>query len=198
MQSSITTYFSKYDNYFTKLNLKEFFLEDNGYVQFSPHFLSQNYSYNLYQELLNYNYEQKTVKMYDKNIKIPRKYSIINFKQDCISNNINILRDKLESITNKKFNYVLINYYRDGNDYIAYHSDNEAVGDNINTICSVSIGASRKFLMKNINTKKLITFILNNGSLLIMQGNDTQLNWKHSVPKSKKCNEIRFNLTFRQ
>lgn len=114
------------------------------------------------------------------------------------SDEILILKNKLEELTQFKYNYVLINYYRNGNDYIAYHSDSEAIGDGKNVICSISLGATRKFVLKNINKqlpKK--SFMLNNGSLIIMKGDDTQKYWKHTITKTTTVKTPRINLTFR-
>lgn len=93
---------------------------------------------------------------------------------------------------------MLINYYRDGKDYISYHSDKEAIGDGKNVICSISLGATRKFVLKHLD--KTITkrsFSLENGSLIIMKGDDTQKYWKHSITQTKVLVEARINLTFR-
>jgi alkylated DNA repair dioxygenase AlkB len=66
------------------------------------------------------------------------------------------------------------------------------------TIASVSLGESRRFLMKNIeNPKNVKEFSLTCGSLLVMTGK-TQHHWKHSVPKELKVSGARINLTFRQ
>jgi alkylated DNA repair dioxygenase AlkB len=109
-----------------------------------------------------------------------------------------ILKDKLEEITKFKFDYVLINYYRDGNDYISYHSDREAIGDGKNVICSVSLGETRKFVLKHLDkTIPKRTFELKDGSLIIMKGDETQIYWKHTITKTAVIKSPRINLTFR-
>jgi alkylated DNA repair dioxygenase AlkB len=98
---------------------------------------------------------------------------------------------------------VLLNHYRDGNDSIAYHADNEAVDIDKNIIASISVGATRVFCLrpKNGRTKPLVAepkmkFELSHGSLIVMQG-DTQKSWIHAIPKDAKVTEPRINLTFR-
>ena len=80
---------------------------------------------------------------------------------------------------------------------MGWHSDNEKDIIQNSSIVSVSFGADRKFSFKNIKTKQTISLILANGSLLEMK-EDTQKNWLHSLPKTKKIKNIRINLTFRQ
>ena len=105
------------------------------------------------------------------------------------------IRDKVQNITNLKFNFVLVNYYRDGNDYISYHADDEKVMGN-NPIVSVSFGIGRDFLLKNNNTKEVTKIFLNSGDLLSMSYEINQ-KYKHSIPKRANVKDERFNLTFR-
>ncbi|MCO5611064.1 hypothetical protein L7F22_065314 [Adiantum nelumboides] len=46
------------------------------------------------------------------------------------------------------------------------------------------------------SSRELYTFDLKHGSLFVMQGY-TQRDWEHSVPKRKRANGLRINLTFR-
>eukprot|EP00752_Nemacystus_decipiens_P008604 g7683.t1 len=81
------------------------------------------------------------------------------------------------------FNYVLLNWYRDGDDYMGWHADDESDLDEGAPIASVSLGDERRFRFrrKNNHSEKL-EFILRGGSLLIMEGS-TQKHWQHHVPK---------------
>jgi alkylated DNA repair dioxygenase AlkB len=106
------------------------------------------------------------------------------------------LKQMVEEFAGVKFNSCLLNLYHNGDEGMGWHSDDEeSLGKN-NTIASLSLGAERKFLFKHKQTKQIISFILEHGSLLIM--NDaTQRNWLHSLPKSKNIVQPRINLTFR-
>lgn len=99
-----------------------------------------------------------------------------------------------------QINYVLVNLYRDGHDYIGAHSDNERDLDVINgenIILSLSFGATRDFIFHNkSNTSVKYELPLHHGDLLIMRG-ETQKKWRHSLPKRLKVKEPRINLTFR-
>ena len=101
-----------------------------------------------------------------------------------------------EEKTNEKFNSCLLNLYHNGDEGMAWHSDDErSLGKDI-TIASLSFGAERKFCFKHKITKTTVPIMLGNGSLLVMKG-ATQTNWLHSLPKTKKVVSPRINLTFR-
>jgi alkylated DNA repair dioxygenase AlkB len=106
------------------------------------------------------------------------------------------LKQMVEEFAGVKFNSCLLNLYHNGDEGMGWHSDDEeSLGKN-NTIASLSLGAERKFLFKHKQTKQMISFILEHGSLLIMK-DATQRNWLHSLPKSKNIVQPRINLTFR-
>lgn len=113
------------------------------------------------------------------------------------------LKEIVEEFTGFTYNFALANYYKDGNDYIGYHSDDEKDLDKDGHIASISLGAARDFLFQRRypaswkGEKESVKKIhLLTGSLLIMGGN-TQTEYKHSLPIRKKCTEARVNITFR-
>ncbi|UZR98817.1 alpha-ketoglutarate-dependent dioxygenase AlkB family protein [Chondrinema litorale] len=106
------------------------------------------------------------------------------------------LKQKVEKITGDTFNSCLLNLYHNGEEGMAWHSDDEkSLGENT-TIASLSLGAERKFSFKHKETKKSISVVLEQGSLLVMK-DSTQTNWWHRLPKTKKIKKPRINLTFR-
>lgn len=98
-----------------------------------------------------------------------------------------------------KFNQVLVNWYKDQNDSISAHSDNEGPLLKNSPIVSVSFGANRTFAIQNKETKgKKMRIKMPDGTVLIM-GGAMQSEYTHEVPKEPK--EVlgpRINLTFRQ
>lgn len=106
------------------------------------------------------------------------------------------LKQIVEEFTETKFNSCLLNLYHNGNEGIAWHSDDEKSLEKNSIIASLSFGAERKFSFKHKQTKETISVVLEHGSLLIMK-DATQTNWLHSLPKSKKITRPRINLTFR-
>jgi alkylated DNA repair dioxygenase AlkB len=108
------------------------------------------------------------------------------------------IKDRVEKTSGKIFNSLLVNCYRDGNDHVSWHSDDEReLGPNP-VIASVSFGEVRRFQLKHRFDKnqKMITLDLEPGSLLIM-GGAIQRNWVHRIAKTSKTKEGRINLTFR-
>lgn len=106
------------------------------------------------------------------------------------------LKALVEKLTGTTFNSCLLNLYHDGNEGMAWHSDDEkSLGKNT-TIASVSLGAEREFRLKHKRMDEKVSVLLESGSLLVMKGS-TQSHWLHSVPKSKKIKTPRINLTFR-
>ena len=97
-------------------------------------------------------------------------------------------------------NYAQLNYYRDGQDYIGWHSDSEVEKGDL--IASISLGAERKFSLRHKDYKTnddipKYNFKLGNGSLLIMDYNTANKYWKHCLPKMKNISDGRINITFR-
>ena len=107
---------------------------------------------------------------------------------------------KLKSIAEQKtgtlFNSCLLNLYHNGEEGMAYHSDDEKTLGKNSAIASMSFGAERRFLFKNKKTKETITTFLEHGSLLVMK-DETQAHWLHRLPPTKKVTTPRVNLTFR-
>lgn len=101
-----------------------------------------------------------------------------------------------ETLTGTKFNSCLLNLYHNGDEGMAWHSDDEKALGKDTAIASMSFGAERKFALKHKSSKETVSVMLETGSLLVMKGS-TQTDWLHSLPKSKKVNKPRINLTFR-
>ncbi len=109
------------------------------------------------------------------------------------------MKDLVEDISQATYNSVLLNYYRDGQDSMGWHQDNEKALGLYPIIASLSFGASREFQMRHKMDKSVPTIksCLENGNLLIMSGK-TQQWWQHQIPKTKKPVGERINLTFRR
>jgi len=158
----------------------------------------------------NIRWKQDKIKMYGDVIPLPRLTSWYgdsgsNYTYSGISSQPNEwtpelfeLKQRIEAAIGSKFNSVLLNWYRDGDDHLSWHADDEVELGNEPTIASVNFGATRDFILrrKDNHAEKLVV-PLGQGSLLVMAG-ELQTFWEHSVPKRKKVKESRFNLTFRK
>jgi alkylated DNA repair dioxygenase AlkB len=108
----------------------------------------------------------------------------------------NILR-LCEVATSASFNSVLVNLYRDGNDSVSWHADNEEINGSEPVIASVSLGATRRFDLRHKESGETVRVDLEDGSLLVMSGL-SQHCWVHQIAKTKAKVGPRINLTFRQ
>lgn len=111
-----------------------------------------------------------------------------------------IFQNLLVYLNNKyssKFNMMLINWYRDGEDYIGMHSDDESQMKVDTPVVTVSVGAERDFFLVEKTTKKKQIFRLENNSVFVM-GGTCQKTHKHGLPKRKKVKNYRISLTFRE
>ncbi len=107
------------------------------------------------------------------------------------------LKTRLEAAADCLFNSVLLNQYRDGRDSMGWHSDDEPELGANPTIASLSLGQTRRFLLRHKRRDHSpVEIPLEHGALLIMRG-PTQTHWQHQVPKTRRPCTLRLNLTFR-
>ena len=100
------------------------------------------------------------------------------------------LKGKIQKTTKEKFNFVLMNRYEDGQQYMGWHRDNERGWST--EIASLSLGAERRFLLDDSSADERVVVKLEHGSLICFDGS-----MKHCLPKTKADLGFRINLTFR-
>ena len=155
------------------------------------------------------NWKQETIQMYGKLLNTPRltawygdnskTYAFSGKKYDPYpwTPELLMIKQRVDAAAGITFNSVLLNLYRNGNDSVAWHADDEPELGLNPVIASVSFGQMRRFDVRHKQDHKLKYSVdLENGSLLIMKGH-LQHNWEHQVPKSAKATKDRINLTFR-
>lgn len=107
------------------------------------------------------------------------------------------IREVVEPLAGIRFNSVLLNYYRDGNDSVAWHSDKESIMGSQPVIASVSFGQVRSFDIRNKDDhKEQYSVKLEHGSFLLMKSG-LQEQWQHRIAKTTRPTKARINLTFR-
>jgi len=182
----------------------------NGKLQFFENFFDQKQSDNFFGSLLeNIHWHQDKIKMYGKELKVPRlsawygdsnmsySYSGIKLSPKPWTTELLTIKNEIDKVANVKFNSVLLNRYRDGNDSVSWHSDDEPELGKNPIIGSLNFGATRRFMLRHKNDKSLTYEIeLKHGSFLLMFG-ELQHYWIHQVPKTAKKIGERVNLTFR-
>ncbi len=174
-------------------------------MEYQPGFFSKEES-DAYFQILSCTtpWKQKEVKMYDKMIMRPRlsawhgkgkeesETPPLDWTPELLA-----IKSRVEKKTGVHFTSVLLNYYRDGNDSVAWHSDKDTVPGMKTEIASVSFGQTRSFDFRHKENYKLKHSLdLGHGSLLLMKG-DLQRYWEHRIAKSPLPMKGRINLTFR-
>lgn len=104
----------------------------------------------------------------------------------------------IEEITGQRFNSVLGNFYRNGQDSMGYHSDDEAELGPQPWIASLSLGASRDFVFRprTGSQRQCARLALQDNSLLLMSP-AVQHQFQHALPRRAGISGGRINLTFR-
>jgi alkylated DNA repair dioxygenase AlkB len=181
----------------------------NGEIMYADLFLDKLQADALFEDFISsLPFHQGTIKLFGKTHSIPRleaffasekriySYSGVDLQTHDFTKELLVLKEQIEKICGEKFNCVLVNLYRNGQDSNGWHADDElALGKNP-IIASLSLGATRRFDLKHNLTKEKISYDLTSGSLLVMKG-AIQHYWKHQIAKNKKVNDPRINLTFR-
>jgi alkylated DNA repair dioxygenase AlkB len=106
------------------------------------------------------------------------------------------LLPRIEQDTGHRMNSVLANWYRDGQDGVGWHADNEFCFRKNPPVVSLSLGTPRRFQIRHRRSKKTYEWLLGNGDLLVMEGN-LQSTHVHQVPRTAKPVGPRLNFTFR-
>lgn len=106
------------------------------------------------------------------------------------------MRNRLQRVYGQAFNALLVNWYRDGEDSMGWHSDDEKELGLEPVIVSISLGATRKFTIRHKQTARIHSLLLRSGSCLVMHSH-SQSAYQHALPKQKKVTSGRINLTFR-
>jgi alkylated DNA repair dioxygenase AlkB len=180
-------------------------------IELHEHFFDAQESGSIMQALISeIDWKQYQIKIFGKTLDQPRltayygedhpyyAYSNIKLQPIPFTPILLSIKNKIETLTLEKFNGVLLNYYRNGDDSMGWHADDEKELGTNPVIASLSFGASRNFQLQHSLDKSIskATIVLNDASLLIMKG-VTQHFWKHQIPKQKNTGP-RINLTFRK
>lgn len=179
-------------------------LDDGGLVRFAAHFLDQATADAAFEALRSgCVWEQKPglfgrpqprlIASYGEPGLAYRYSGVTNIARPWLPEMID-LRDRIQAVDGR-YNFCLLNLYRDGSDSMGWHADNEPeMGP---TIASLTLGATRRFRIRHNRTRAVHEFALGHGALLIMSGTMQDF-WQHEVPKTRVPVGERINMTFRE
>lgn len=153
-------------------------------------------------------WQQQTLKIAGQDIALPRltawygdagySYSGIRMEPQPWIPILLVIKSAVEKEVDISFNSVLLNLYRNGNDSVSWHADDEKELGEAPVIASLSFGAERLFQLRRKDEQHSghLDILLADGSMIVMAG-QTQRYWLHRIPKTQKQVEPRINLTFR-
>ena len=162
----------------------------------------------MFSELLDLPWQQKNVRVFGREVPQPRlfawfgdperkyTYSGLTLEPLPWSSPLDELRVLCESFSGVSFNSALANLYRDGSDSVSWHADDEKELGPDPVIASLSLGAERRFDLRNRESGCTVKTMLPSGSLVVMSGG-CQEHWIHQLPKMTRVTEPRINITFR-
>ena len=154
-------------------------------------------------------WENHVIRMFGRSVASPRLscwigdpdaayvYSGTRFEPHPWTHDLAALRDRIAAASGARFNSVLANLYRDGRDGMGFHADDEPELGPAPVIASLSLGATRRFVLRHRQRRdERCVLELGDGALLVMRGR-TQRHWNHALPKTARAVGERINLTFR-
>jgi len=124
-------------------------------------------------------------------------YSHTSHKSKKLTAALRVLLGEVNRTFGSEYNAILVNEYMDGNDCIGAHSDNREHLDDAQGVVAVSVGASRKFRVRNKKTLEKRDFLTGDCEFLQMRG-AFQDEFTHEIPVEKKIKNKRISLTFRK
>jgi alkylated DNA repair dioxygenase AlkB len=201
MQQSL--FGSQYDNTPMQLDMPD------ADVCYYPNFIQSELGWEIQQRLeANLRWRQEQITVYGKTYDQPRldawygdknaqyRYSNRTLQPLTWDPDLLSLKEQSEGLAKARFNSVLANLYRNGQDGMGRHADNEPELGVEPVIASLSFGESRHLDFYHNHCAAKVRLALEHGSLLVMKG-ATQSHWQHGIAKSKKILASRISLTFR-
>lgn len=186
-------------------------------VSLYPSFLDQETSFKLYEQLRQEQcWPENSYEMAGRRFQLPRlqtwhadegivySYSNNLLKSRPWTPTLLSIKQSIETLLEFRFNAVLVNYYRDGNDHVGWHTDNEKEMGKEPVIASLSLGATRLFQIKahphlsnSSTSEEMVSLPLQSGTLLVMKAG-FQERWLHRICCDPVIEQGRINLTLRR
>lgn len=180
-------------------------------VALDPHWLPAGEADALLRDLLaTVPWETHRIRLFGREVDSPRlscwigdphaayTYSGTRFEPKPWPDALRSIRARVAAACGVEFNSVLANLYRDGRDAMGWHRDDERELGPQPVIASLSLGATRRFVLKHVaDPSRRRAIDLAPGSLLVMRG-ETQRHYRHALPRTATPVRPRINLTFRR
>lgn len=190
--------------------MQNFELSDGAFTTYDEEWLPRHVADAVLQTLTNEaSWEQRPINMFGREIMQPRliswagdlpyRYSGQTLPPRAMTPVLEALTLRVQQVVGKPFNHVLLNRYRDGQDCMGMHADDEGELGRNPVIAALSLGVERDFVLaprEHRRRKEKKRFALRHGSLLVMAGT-IQHSWRHGVPRMNGVQGERINVTWR-
>lgn len=140
-------------------------------------------------------WEQRERRMYEKWLLEPRLTAEI---RDLGRARHPLLREAAGALSSHygvRYDSLWLNLYRDGRDSTAWHGDHISCHKPECIVPVLTLGATRRFLLKPCAGGKSLAFSPRAGDVLVMGGR-CQRDWVHSVPKAPDAMGARISVSF--
>ncbi len=182
-----------------------------GEVRYAPGWLGRAEADGLFERVMEeVRWETHRIRMFGRVVDSPRRscwigdpglaytYSRTRFEPRPWPPVLQALRPRVDAAAGVAMNSVLANLYRDGADHMGWHADDEPELGPRPVIASLSLGATRRFVLRHRRERgRKAAIDLAHGSLLVMAG-DLQSHWQHALNRTARPVGPRINLTFRR
>jgi|SRR6056300_1662807 alkylated DNA repair dioxygenase AlkB len=187
------------------LEIPRHFTLGHWQLQYQPGFLDPGSADELFAKLMSRDdWHQPEISIHGKQVPVPRLvawegdpgvsygYSGLVHRTSGWQPELSNLRDKVQIFSGFDFNYALLNLYRDGQDAMGWHRDNEVELGQHPMVASISLGSEREFHLRAERGAPLHRVRLEHGSLLLMPGKVM-----HHLPRRKGVSDPRINISLR-
>lgn len=172
--------------------------DETGKIAYYPVLFTSEESRRLFDLFANtLAWTQESMWMYDRTVTVPRLIARFSESQER-PQELTELQRRVENYLSESFNAVSLQYYRDQNDSVAWHSDHtEELIENA-TVAIVSLGAARDMLIRSkARPRRTFSRTLEAGSLFVMGGRAQEF-WEHHIPKLRQPLGSRISVALRQ
>lgn len=139
-------------------------------------------------------WQQRTRVMWDREVLEPR---MVAGYAGPLPPSLEELRAVLSARYAVAFDSCFVNLYRDGNDAVAWHGDTVRKTMRNPLVVTVSLGASRRFLVRRRGGGPVLKeYAPGHGDLMVM-GGAMQHDYEHTVPRQSNASGARMSVTMR-
>jgi alkylated DNA repair dioxygenase AlkB len=129
---------------------------------------------------------------------VPYRYSGQTLEPRPLPATVAALQERVSGRAAVAFNHVLVNRYRNGDDSMGLHADDEPELGDDPVVATVSLGVARTLILApRRRGEERRAFSLGHGALFVM-GGSCQRHFRHGIPRAPAVRAERISLTFRR